>query len=189
MEIKKVYPSPKRTSRFIKVVRSILKAIFLFSGVVSVIVNLCVGGVPWSIVTCWSLYIIATLIDPPLVNYNLISEGVLLTERLVILLLIIEITLSGGWAHIVIPIVVSSALTALSVIFLSSVRKRRANIMPLILLLMAALLVSAGTLFCGYGCLPANIVLCAISAALLITSAAVCGRSLTVEIKKYFHTR
>lgn len=189
MEINQVYPTPKRISRFVKLLWKVLKALFLFSGAVTVIVNLCVGGVPWCIVTCWSLYIAATLIDPPLINYDIISEGVLLTEQLVILLLIIELTLAGGWAHIVIPIVVSSALAALSAVFLSSVNKRRPNIMPLILLLTVALIFSAGTLFFNYGCLPANIVLCSISAALLTASVIVCGRSFKVEIKKYFHTR
>ena len=189
MEIKKVYPTPDSISHFLRVMRKILKPLFLLAAVSSIIVNLCVGGVPWCLVVCWSVYIANSLINTPLIDYNLISEGVLLTERLVILLLIIELMLAGGWAHIVIPIVVSAALTALSVIFMSSTRKRKPNIMPLIVLLTISTLISGGMLLFRFGCLPANIVLCGVSGGLLLITSIICGKSLPVEIKKYFHTR
>jgi hypothetical protein len=188
MEIKSSYPKPAKKSKFMEIFRLVCGLLFAISSVASVVVNLSVGGKPWSIVVVWSIYIAYSLLFTPLIEYNLINSGLMLTLRLSILLLFIDLFLAGGWAKIVIPIIISAAFLTLCIIFFSRARTRRGHMLPLILALLCSTVLSAAYLV-RFGAFVPIIVLCALSFALLVASVAVMGKFFTLEVRKYFHLR
>lgn len=187
MEIKSAYPKPAKRSKFLRFFRLICGIIFALGAISCAIVNLSVGGKAWSIVAVWSIYIAYTLLFTPLIEYNLIGEGLMLTVRISLLLLFIDVFLASGWASLVIPIVISSSFSILYVIFLSDIKARKSSMMPFILALFISCIVSGIFIFKNGG-VP-MIVLCSVSSVLFIASIAIMGSHFILELKKYFHVR
>lgn len=190
MQIEISYPKIKRRSLFLRRLRSICGLVFLTATLACPAVNLLTGGPAWSVIVLWSLYTVWTLLlKQPLVERNLLSQGVRLLAELSVLLLLIDRLLCPGWALFVVPLVVTAALIALCVLFFADVNKRRHNVMPLISALSLSLLGSLLALFVfdlrGWP----MIVLASVSASLLAASAVILGGRLPAELRRRFHIR
>lgn len=132
MEIKNVYPPLKRKLNRRRKLRTACGWCFLAAAAACVIVNICVGGKAWSAVALWALWMIwSTLLTPVLVENNLISQSARLLINTCILLILIDLTISSGWAAFVIPIVCYGMLIAIGIIFFLNVSKQRQNMMPM----------------------------------------------------------
>ncbi len=190
MDFEIVYPVPAKRSVVLRLLRLIFGSVFLAGGVASVIVNVCIGGKWWSLVAVWSMYMVWTLVlKQPLVERNLIGQGVRILVMTGILMLLIEVFLSPGWAHMVIPIFMFASLTALGTLFFVNVSKQRHNIMSLIVVTVLALIGSVVALAAFSDYSWPMIVLCAVASVLFIASVVVLRLQLLREIRRRFHIR
>lgn len=190
MEIKSAYPpGPPRLNRRSKL-RTVCGCCFLLAALACVIVNLCVGGKAWCAVAVWSLWMVwSTLLSPALVENNMISQNVRLMINICILLILIDLTISPGWASFVIPIVCFGMLVALGVIFFINVSKQKQNMMPMLWVIGGALLAAIWAMF-GFSLRNwPIIVLGSTAAALLIATTVILRSQLLDELKKRFHLK
>ena len=188
MEIKNVYPPLKRKLNRRRKLRTACGWCFLAAAAACVIVNICVGGKAWSAVALWALWMIwSTLLTPVLVENNLISQSARLLINTCILLILIDLTISSGWAAFVIPIVCYGMLIAIGIIFFLNVSKQRQNKMPMLWVIAGAIVAAICAIF-GFSLRNwPIIVLGSIAAALLIATIVILRSQLFAELKKHFH--
>ncbi len=190
MDFEIVYPHIKKHSIAMLYVRTVFGLLFLAAAAVCPVVNLILGGKAWSVIVLWSLYMVWTLVlKAPLVERNLISQGVKLLVMTVILLILIDRLIYPGWAAFVVPIVAYGALIVLAVLFFVNVSKQRHNVMPLIILTALAAAASAVALFVFSETRWPMIVLASTAAALLIATAFILKTRLLSELVKRFHIK
>ena len=190
MDFEIVYPHIKKQSIAMLYVRYIFGLLFMAAAVVCVAVNIILKGKAWSVIVLWSLYMIWTLVlKAPLVERNLISQGVKLLVTTVILLILIDWLIYPGWAAFVVPIVAYGALIVLAVLFFVNVSKQRHNVMPLILLTLLLAVASALALFVFSETRWPMIVLAVTAAVLLIATAFILKTRLISELIKRFHIK
>ena len=150
MNINITYPklSKKRATRE-KLIR-ILRIPFITAAIVCPIVNIAVGGPPWSVITLFGLFMIwnmAVAID--LIEYNRTSQSIKLISYSIIMLILIDTLLTPDykWGSTVIPIVTFSGLIAIAILFYTNFERQRHNMMPLLTVDLICLAASAVMLF------------------------------------------
>ncbi len=190
MDFEVIYPKIKKTSLAMLRVRTVFGLLFLAAAVVCPIVNIVLRGKAWSVIVLWALYMVWTLVlQTPLVERNLISQGVRLSVMTAILLVLIDRLLAPGWAAFVVPIVAYAALIVLAILFFVNVSKQRHNVMPLVIVTLAAAIGSAVALFAFSETSWPMIVLASTAAVLLIATVLTLRTRLLSEIVKRFHLR
>ena len=188
MDFEIIYPHIKKTSIAMLRVRYIFGLIFLAAAAVCPIVNIVLHGPAWSVIVLWALYMVWTLIlKAPLVERNLISQGVRLLVMTGILLVLIDWLIVPGWAAFVIPNVVYTALIVLAILFFVNVSKQRHNVMPLLVVVALTVVGSVIALFVFSETRWPMIVLAAVAASLLIVSIFILRTRLISEFRKRFH--
>ncbi len=189
MEFEIVYPVPRKRSLFMNRLRFICGWIFIAACIVCLVVNYSVGGKCWCPIVIWSEYMIWTiLLNQPMVERNIIRIGTRFLLMSLVLMLLIELLLAPGWAHIVMPIFCFGSLIVLGVVFFINVYNKRYNIALVWVLLIT--LSGSGTALLVYSDTSwPVIVLCSVSAALLIASVVVLRLRLLRELRKRFHIR
>lgn len=190
MDFEIVYPHIKKHSIAMLYVRTVFGLLFLAAAVVCPVVNLALKGKAWSVIVLWSLYMVWTLVlKAPLVERNLISQGVKLTVMTAILLILIDRLIYPGWAAFVVPIVAYAALIVLAILFFVNVSKQRHNVMPLIILTALVVVVSTIALFVFSETSWPMIVLASTAAVLLIATVFILKARLISELIKRFHIK
>ncbi len=190
MDFEIIYPKIKRHSIAMLYVRYIFGLIFLAASVICVVVNIILGGVAWSVIAMWGMLMVWTLVlKAPLVERNLISQGVKLAVMTGILLVLIDRLIYPGWASFVVPIVSYAALIVLAILFFVNVSKQRHNVMPLVILTVLVIVGSAIALFVFSERSWPMIVLAVTSAVLLIATIFTLKSRLFSEIVKRFHIK
>lgn len=191
MDIKITYPALKKRQTFLDWVRFILKCLALLAAVACPIINLCVGGKPWSLVVLMGLYTGWTLVlDPDLVEYNRISQFVKAVLCAVALLGLIDWTLSPGFAIKVLPIVIFGAVLVAGTLFFSDLQRQKQNMMPMLTLILISFIGTALGLSLYHGTGRwAMIVMGAVALGLLIGCIAILRKDFIRELKKRFHTK
>ena len=189
MEI--VYPRPKPVSLLMSRLRTVFGWTFLIGGAACLLVNYLCGGKAWSLVSVWSMFMVWALVfQQPLVEKNVISQGVKLLITASILIVLIDVFLtSGGWSYSVVPIVWYGVLTVLGVLFFTNTSKQRHNIMPLIWMTAASVAASAVAIFVYSDRSWPILVLGCVSAVLFIVCMIVLKIQFFVELKKRFHIK
>ena len=141
MKVKNTYPpAPKRTRQQRKFLK-VLRWPFLSAAYICPIVNLFVGGKPWSVIVVMALYMIWTLIlSPDLVEYNRLSQVTKTLVWVVAMLAAIDIFLAPGWALDVIPIICFSGLILSGILFFTDFERQKQNMQPMFVLISLALL-------------------------------------------------
>ena len=155
------------------------------------IVNLIVGGKAWSIVVLWALWILWTLVfSPSLVEYNRISQFVKFVAYGSILLILIDVLLSPGWAREIVTLVFFGGLIITGVLFFTDLEKQKQIMMPMLWMIFISFLgVIASLIFWINESGWPLIVMASIAIALLVASIAVLRRGFIRELKKRFHTK
>lgn len=190
MDFEIIYPKIKKTSLAMLRVRYIFGLIFLAAAAVCPIVNIVLHGPAWSVIVLWALYMVWTLVlKAPLVERNLISQGVRLLIMTGILLILIDRLIYPGWAAFVVPTVAFAALIVLAILFFVNVSKQRHNVMPLVLVTLAAGIGAVIAMFLFSEISWPLIVLASTAAVLFIATVLILRTRLISEIIKRFHLR
>ena len=190
MDIKIVYPSVSKRKLTAPVVRNAAKWVFLISAYACVVGNLFSGGRAWSVVVLWSLWFLwSFLFAPDMVEYNRISQTVKFLADCCVLLILINVLLSPGWAAFVVPVICFGGLILIAILFFTDLEKQRQNMMPMIWLLAGSVLVIMISL-AGWPKMSWPMVAMGATAfGILAICFAVMGGSLILEMKKRFHTK
>lgn len=188
MDIEIVYPLPKRLTRAREGIRKIFLWCFLAVAYSCPIINLYLGGEAWSIVVIWSMWVVwCTIITRPLVENNLMSRTVHFLLNCSILLVLIDVCLSSGWAGFVVPIVCFGLLVVMGILFFIDVSKQRQNIMPMLWIISGSLV---ALVIAMVGWLKMNwptVLLGSTAFALLVVTIITLRRQFFSELKKRFH--
>ena len=165
---------------------------FLFAGYICPILNIATGGPAWSAVVVWSLWIVWSFsFSPDLVEVNRISVFVKFIINASILLILIDVFLSPGWAVGVVPIVCFSGLAVAGALFFTDIDKQKQNMMPMLMLIIISIISSVSGLIIwgreeGAWALA---VMGAFAVALLAAGISALGNDFIREIKRRFHTK
>lgn len=163
---------------------------FLAAAICPVIVNLCVGGKAWSVISLWGVYMLwSNVFALNIVGYNRIRQSVKVTIQTGILLLLIEWLLAPIWADFVLPIVGFGALTLAATLFFSDLRRQKANVMPMLVFAVVLMVISALLGWLHSGWIWPVIVMAAVSFSLILACAAIRGRALLRDFEKYFELK
>jgi len=189
MDIEIVYPERKKISHH--TAERAARWIFAAAAYICALVNILVGGKPWSVVVLWGLWFVWSLvIGRDLVEYNRISQTAKLLFNTCVLLVLIDLCLASGWAAFVVPIVSFGTLAAIGVMFFTNLSRQKQNLMPMFWLIGASLVAMAVSLS-GWG-LPATnwpmLALGLTAFTMLTVSVIVLKSDLVRELKKRFHT-
>lgn len=197
MNINITYPelSKKRATRE-KLIR-ILRLPFILAAIACPVVNLAVGGLLWSLVALFGLYMIwnlAVAID--LIEYNRTSQFIKLISYSVIMLILIDtfITPDYNWGEFVIPIVAFSGLIVAAVLFFTDFERQRHNLMPLLIIDIICFLAAIVVIIYITTTAPEKIVwpyivMCGVSLALLVSFVLTLKGGFFAELKRRFHSR
>jgi O-antigen ligase len=191
MKVKITYPSVGKRKIHRRKFLNVLRWPLLLAVIGCPIVNLIVGGKPWSLIVLMSLYMLWTLVlSPDLVEYNRISQFIKLLVDAVILLVLIDVFLSPGWAITVVPIVSFGGLIVSGVLFFTDLRRQRQNMLPLLLLIFFSILGSGIALSVWHERNRWSLyVLGGIAVALLLVCILLLGRDFLRELHRRFHIK
>lgn len=191
MKIEITYPSFRKQRGARNEAIRILKWPFLFAAYLCPILNLFTGGNAWSIIVVWSIWMVwSNAVAPSLVEYNLISQLIKLIAQSCILLLLIDVLLTPGFAIEVVPIVCFCGLTLSGILFFSDMERQQQNMMPMLMLCGVSLVCSVFGLLLWWHRENAwaLLVLGAFALALLIACFLQMGSAFLRNLKKYFAT-
>lgn len=191
MKVKETYPVPKKWHSGRLLLMTICKWLFLFSGFICVVVNVCTGGNAWCLVVIWSMWLIwAQLVSPDMVEYNRISQAVKLVVNTCVLLALINFFLVPGWASAVVPIVCFSGLIAVALLFFTDFETQKQNMLPMLFFCTACLLAASIVLIVHHGDVHwAVIVMGTLALSLLFSCIAKLGKAFLKECIKRFSTK
>lgn len=191
MQIDIVYPEKTKEALQRSRVLKLARWPFLFAAYLCPIFNLYFGGRAWSVVVLWALWMVwSLLLSPDLVEYNRISQTIKLVEYACVLMILINVFLSPGWAVEVVYIVCFSALILTAILFFSDLNKQKQNMLPMLLFIAISIAASIVglTLWKGKSMWPAMLA-GVLALALALACYSVLGRDFLVEFKKRFHTK
>lgn len=188
MKINITYPVVKKSRYKLRMLLISLNCLFFAAGVISVLINLLVGGKLWCIVVTWSLWLVwSQIIAPDMIEYNRISQTIKLVVNSCILLALIDIFLAPGWAMNVVPMVCFSSLITVGILFFTDYQRQKQNMQPMFLLCIASIIGSGVGLIIWH---EKNywplIVMGSCGLGLLIASAFRLRKELLTEMKKRF---
>ncbi len=191
MQIKITYPEQTQKAIHRSRVIKLARGPFLLAAYLCPILNIYFGGSAWSVVVLWGLFMAWTLLlSPDLVEYNRISQTIKAVEYSCVLMILIDVFLSPGWAVDVVFIVCFSALILTAILFFSDFNRQKQNMLPM--LLFIAISVAASiiglTLWKGKDMWPA-LLAGLLALALMAACYSALGRDFLMEFKKRFHTK
>lgn len=191
MKLKITYPPVEaRKLRRGKILRA-LRWLVLFAAMLCPALNLAVGGKAWSLIVLMSLYMVWTLaLSPALVEYNRISQMIRLIACSCVLLAMIDVFLSPGWAVEAVPIVCSCGLAVSGVLFFTDLERQKQNMLPMLLLIFFALAGSVIGLCLWHGENRWALAVMGIVAVFLLAAcAAALGGDFLRELRRRFHIK
>jgi len=165
---------------------------FMFAVYFCPILNITTGGPAWSVIVIWALWIVWSFtLSPDLVEINRISLFVKFLTNAAILLIMIDVLLSPGWAIKVVPIVGFSGLVVAGILLFSDIDRQKQNMMPMLRLIIVSLIgsVSGLIIWSQNESKWAFAVMGAFAFALLVAEIAVLGNDFIREIKRRFHIK
>ena len=141
MNIKNIYPLSNNKEFNKRKLLNILRWPFILSAILSVIVNVIVGGVWWSVIVVMGLYMVWHLaIQTDLVEYNRISQFIKATIYSCVLMLLIDTFLISGWALDVISIVSFASVFISGVLLFTDLNRQKQNMLPIFYLILIAVI-------------------------------------------------
>ena len=191
MNVKLTYPPVERGSFIRRRLLRILRWPFIALGVASIVVNLCVGSPWWWPVAILSLCIIwKMIISPDLVEYNRTSQFIKFVVYTCVMLTLIDVLISPGWAAFVVPLVGLGGVVFSGILFFTDMETQKHNMLPLVLFLVFAIIgASVGISIWHEHDFWPFIVLGATALLLLISLIIILGQDFIREIKRRFHVK
>lgn len=190
MKCEIIYPAPSRKKQWMVRTRRIVKWAFLFTAFICAVVNLSTGGKAWSAVVLWSLWLAWSLVfSPDLVEYNRISQLVKIVAGACVLLILIDVLLSPGWALSVVPDVCFGGIAVVGALLFTDFERQKQNVMPLLWMTVGALAAAGVLLWLRRGYIGWEVYMMgAFATALIVACAAALGFDMLRQLKKHFHT-
>ena len=135
MNPKIIYPVPERQKMFYRNIRNLFRIIFLLSGAICVLVNILVGGKPWSLIVVWSLFSFWRLVfSLRLVEFSIYAHAIKVTFYLFVMMVLIDRFLAPGWAETVVPIVMFAYLLVMFILFFVTYDKKEKHLVSIMML-------------------------------------------------------
>ena len=118
MKVKNDYPKIKKKLNSFLLIRRIVLIVFLIGFIVSLIINISVGGRPWSIYVLFAeLIIYFAFLNKPLIDNAIIRRVSLLAGIIIAYLYVIDKINNTDWSYIVIDILAFSLLIVQLILF------------------------------------------------------------------------
>jgi len=190
LQINITYPKPQKRRSHRSIIIDISKDFFLLAALLCTAINVWAGGKAWSVIVIWSLYMIWTLlVSPDMIEYNRISQFTKAIVQSCVMLVLIDIFITSGWATNVVSIICFGALIAVCLLLYTDFERQRRNLLPMILLSALSLILSVVLIIIkkenvGWQ-VPVTGVL---SLAVLIVCMKTMSGNIKSELKKMFHT-
>lgn len=164
--------------------------VLIISTIISVVVNIIVGGIPWSLYVITGIYLFYKIfLSRKLIEANLIQK--FLTVAITVCLLLIAIRLISTDmlnVQIVIPNILYGALIVSGGLYFFDFQSQKSHILPIIFTIGVAILCIA-ILFVIFGVIRwPMIVLGGVSLFIIVFSLLFYRKSIIAEIKKKIHT-
>lgn len=190
MQVKIIYPEWSKKAYRTRNRIALLRTVFLFAAYASLLINLCVGGTPWSLIvlgglaTAWVVFIYRPLVENTLIK-KMADSGI----AICLYLFLLDGLLGGGWSRLAAPIVFFGDLIAMGFYYLVFFKKAKRNFLPLSESVLAGLI----AMLCGLvGLSEVNwplIVIGSVSLGLVVLTLIFFYRPFSLEVKKKFHVK
>lgn len=190
MQIKITYPKPLKRKSHRSIIIGIARDIFLLAALMYAVINIWSGGKAWSVIVIWALYMIwSMLVYPDMIEYNRISQFTKAIVQSCVMLVLIDVFITSGWAANVVSIICFSSLIAVCLLLYTDFERQRHNLLPVILLSALSLITSAVLMIISGGNIPWQLpVTCVLSFVVLAVCIKTMGWNIKSELKKMFHT-
>jgi len=191
MEIKIIYPIRRRRASFWKFCCKTYTLIFVLSLFICPFINIIVGGKAWSVVVLLSAYTIwSSFISPSLYELNRTSQSIKLFMSILLLLISIDLLITGGWGMFVIPIVSFGELIICSALFFSDFERQKHNAIPFLFVSILAFIAGTVGIFAPFVEIRwVFIVLASISFCVLVCTIILLQKTIILDIKKQLNTK
>lgn len=188
MQVHRTYPEQTARSFYRRNRLNLWRSVFLTIGYVCALINLCTGGIPWSLLVAGGLCVLwIAFLYRPLVENTLIKKMADVGIAVCLFLFLLDAIVGGGWSEFVVPIVFFGDLLVIGFYYLVYFKKEKRNLLPLYELILAGLV---ATLCRFVGVHTLNwplIVVGSVSLGLLVLSAALFFKPIWRELQKKFH--
>jgi len=153
-------------------------------------INIWSGGKAWSVIVIWALYMIwSMLVYPDMIEYNRISQFTKAIVQSCVMLVLIDVFITSGWAANVVSIICFGSLIAVCLLLYTDFERQRHNLLPVILLSALSLITSAVLMIISGGNIRWQLpVTCVLSFVVLAVCMKTMGWNIKSELKKMFHT-
>lgn len=190
MQIKITYPKPQKKKSHRGLVIEIGRNLFLLAAVLCAAINIWAGGKAWSVIVIWALYMAwSLLVHPDMIEYNRISQFTKAIVQSCTMLVLIDVFITSGWAANVVSIICFGSLIAVCLLLYTDFERQRHNLLPVILLSILSLTVSAVLVIIQKGKVSWQVpVTFVLSFAVLAACMKTMGENIRSELRKMFHT-
>ncbi|HOQ07361.1 MAG TPA: DUF6320 domain-containing protein [Clostridiales bacterium] len=190
MQIKITYPKPQKKKSHRGLVIEIGRNLFLLAAVLCAAINIWAGGKAWSVIVIWALYMAwSLLVHPDMIEYNRISQFTKAIVQSCTMLVLIDVFITSGWAANVVSIICFGSLIAVCLLLYTDFERQRHNLLPVILLSILSLIVSAVLVIIQKGKVSWQVpVTFVLSFAVLAACMKTMGENIRSELRKMFHT-
>ncbi|MEG0741717.1 MAG: DUF6320 domain-containing protein [Clostridia bacterium] len=189
IDIRINYPDIRKDSFWKRNRADINRLAFAYLSLVCFLINLCLGGTAWSLIVIGGLAVFYTaFLYRPLVEHTLIKKLSDVSIAVCLYLFLLEAVIGGQWANFVVPVVFFGILTVIGTLYLVFFQKQKRNFLPLFELAVGGL-ISVVCALVGFIKLEwPQIVVGAVSLALVVISAAAYSQPICLEFRKKFHS-
>ncbi|NLH97583.1 MAG: hypothetical protein GX477_09655 [Clostridiaceae bacterium] len=190
MQIKITYPKPQKKKSHRGLVIEIGRNLFLLAAVLCAAINIWAGGKAWSVIVIWALYMAwSLLVHPDMIEYNRISQFTKAIVQSCIMLVLIDVFITSGWAANVVSIICFGSLIAVCLLLYTDFERQRHNLLPIILFSILSLIVTAVLVIISKGKVSWQVLVTfVLSFAVLAVCVKTMGWNIKSELKKMFHT-
>ncbi|MEG0269161.1 MAG: DUF6320 domain-containing protein [Clostridia bacterium] len=188
MDVHIIYPDVCKESFWKRNRAEINRLGFLYLSIVCVVINLCVGGMAWSLIVVGGLVVFyVAFLYRPLVEHTLIKKLSDVGIAACLYLFVLDGVIGGEWAHFVVPVVFFGLLTAIGSLYLIFFQKQKRNFLPLFELVLGGLI----SVLCGLVGLVKmewpQFVVGAVSLALIVLGVSIYAKPMRLEFQKKMH--
>ena len=188
MQVHVTYPALKPRSFWRRNRRELARGLFGTLAYSCLVVNVCVGGIPWALAAVGGLMVVwIAVFYRPLVENTVIKKITDVGAAVCLYLFLLDWIFGGGWSGFVAPIVLFADLVVAGTYFLAYFKKQKRNFLPLFELSLGGLV----AIFCGLvGWSRLDwplIVVGSVSLALVLATVAFHWREIRVEFQKKLH--
>jgi len=190
LQINVTYPKPQKRKSHRSIIIGIARDIFLLAALMCAAINIWSGGKAWSVIVIWALYMIwSMLVYPDMIEYNRISQFTKAIVQSCVMLVLIDVFITSGWAANVVSIICFGSLIAVCLLLYTDFERQRHNLLPVILLSALSLITSAVLMIISGGNIRWQLpVTCVLSFVVLAVCMKTMGWNIKSELKKMFHT-